>query len=70
MKVSVSGTWIRLDFDHDGTVSLDDLKKSMFGLYEFLKNYDVIRQTTEIKSQVYHNAIAYMQNELDEIKKA
>ena len=49
-QVTISGTWIRLDFDHDGTVSVDDLKKSMLGLYEFLKNFDVIETTTQVKS--------------------
>ena len=46
VQVTVSGTWMRLDFDHDGSVSIDDLKKSMVGLYEFLKNFDVIETTS------------------------
>ena len=60
---------MRLDFDHDGSVSLDDLKSSMVGLYDFLKNFDVIEQTTQIKTKLYTDAIAYMQNELDEDRK-
>jgi ribosome-associated protein YbcJ (S4-like RNA binding protein) len=51
---------MRLDFDHDGSVSIDDLKKSMVGLYEFLKNFDVIETTSQIKSKLYSDAIAYM----------
>ena len=46
VQVTVSGTWMRMDFDHDGSVSIDDLKKSMVGLYEFLKNFDVIETTS------------------------
>jgi ribosome-associated protein YbcJ (S4-like RNA binding protein) len=60
---------MRLDFDHDGSVSLEDLKKSMVGLYDFLKNFDVIQTTTQIKGKLYTDAIAYMQNELEEDKK-
>ena len=26
VSVTIEGTWMRLDFDHDGSVSLDDLK--------------------------------------------
>ena len=69
VSVTVNGTWMRLDFDSDGSVSVDDLKKSVFGLYEFLKNFDVIEKTTQVKSQLYTDAIAYMQQELDEMNK-
>ena len=65
VQVTVSGTWMRMDFDHDGSVSIDDLKKSMVGLYEFLKNFDVIETTSQIKSKLYSDAIAYMQAELE-----
>ena len=70
VQVTVSGTWMRLDFDSDGSVSVEDLRKSLFGLYELLKNFDVIEKTTQVKSQLYTDAIAYMQQELDEIKNA
>ena len=65
MEVTISGTWMRLDFDHDGSVSIDDLKKSMVGLYEFLMNFDLIESSTHIKSALYSSAIAYMQADLD-----
>lgn len=57
---------MRLDFDKDGSVSVDDLKKSMVGLYDFLKNFDIIETTTTIKSKLYTDAIKYMQAELEE----
>jgi ribosome-associated protein YbcJ (S4-like RNA binding protein) len=57
---------MRLDFDNDGSVTVDDLKKSMIGLYDFLKNFDIIETTTTIKSKIYTDAIAYMQAELQE----
>jgi len=61
---------MRLDFDHDGSVSIEDMKKSMCSLYEFLKNFDVIEKTTDIKSKLYTDAIKYMQTELEEDQKA
>ena len=39
---------MRLDFDHDGSVSIDDLKSSMTGLYDFLRNFDAIESKTLI----------------------
>ena len=44
---------IGIDFDHDGSVSVEDLKQSMFGLYEFLRNFDVIETTSSIKGKIY-----------------
>lgn len=41
----------------------------MVGLYEFLLNFDVIETTTSIKSKLYADAIAFMQNELDDDQK-
>ena len=61
---------MRLDFNKDGVISLEDLKQSMFGLYEFLKNFDIIENTSQIKCKLYEDAIAHMQKELDEDKKA
>ena len=66
VQITVSENWMRLDFDNDGSVSVDDLKKSMIGLYDFLKNFDIIETTTTIKSKIYTDAIAYMQAELQE----
>ena len=40
---------MRLDFNEDGSVSTDDLKNSMYGLYDFLKQFDLIETTTKIK---------------------
>ena len=57
---------MRLDFDNDGSVSTEDMKKSMFGLYDFLKNFDIIETTTTIKSKLYTDAISYMQAELQQ----
>ena len=50
VSVTVNGTWMRLDFDSDGSVSVDDLQKSVLGLYEFLRNFDVLEKSTQVKS--------------------
>lgn len=69
MSVFTKENIMRLDFNGDGKIGLEDLQKSMVGLYEFLKNFDVIENTVHIKCRLYQDAIAYMQNELDEEKK-
>lgn len=46
VSIQVSGTWMRLDFLNNGSVAVDDLKSSMVGLYDFLKNFDLIETTT------------------------
>ena len=70
MQVFTKDNVMRLDFNKDGVISLEDLKQSMFGLYEFLKNFDIIENTNQIKCKLYEDAIAHMQKELDEDKKA
>jgi len=69
VSVFTKDNMMRLDFNGDGKISLDDLQKSMVGLYEFLKNFDVIENTSQIKCKLYQDAIAYMQSELDEEQK-
>lgn len=53
VSVFVQESWIRLDFNHDGSVTMDDLRASATKFYEFLKSYDYIEATTRIKSQIY-----------------
>ena len=52
----VHENWLRLDFNKDGTVSIDDLRQALTQLYEFLKNYDYIEASTRIKSSIYLEA--------------
>ena len=71
VTVQISENWMRLDFiDNDGKISKDELQNSMYGLYDFLKNYDLIEKTTQIKGKLYEDAITYMQKELEEDQKA
>jgi hypothetical protein len=52
---------MRLDFNKDGSVSIDDVRQGLKELYEFLKSYDYIEATTRIKSSVYEEARRYLQ---------
>jgi len=42
VHVAIQDNWMKLDFNNDGKVSLDDLKQGVQDLYEFLVNYDYI----------------------------
>ena len=53
VSVFVEDNWLRLDFNGDGAVSMDDVRENLKSFYEFLKNYDYIEATTKIKSQIY-----------------
>lgn len=60
VTVFVQDNWLRLDFNQDGSVSIEDLRKGLGQLYEFLKSYDYIEATTRIKSQIYEEAQKYI----------
>jgi len=49
VAVQAKASWLRLDFDKDESVSVVDLKNSMFALYEFLKDYSVLNEMSHIK---------------------
>ena len=42
--------WMRLDFNKDGQVSIDDIKTGAQELFEFLKSFDYLQAATDIKS--------------------
>ena len=56
VTVFIHDSWMRLDFNHDGNVGVDDLTLTLSKFYEFLKNYDYIEATTRIKSEIYAQA--------------
>lgn len=64
VSVHAKDGWLRLDFDKDGSVSVQDLKNSMIGLYEFLKDFKFLEEMSNIKCQLYQQAIEYMNAEL------
>ena len=53
VKAEAKHQWLRLDFDKDETVSVDDLKKSMYALYEFLKDFNVLDELSKVKCKLY-----------------
>ena len=63
VQVFVKDNWMRLDFNQDGQVSMEDMRKNMNEFYEFLKSYDYIEATTRIKSSMYDNALKLMQKD-------
>ena len=54
---------MRLDFNKDGAVSMDDMRKNLHQFYDFLKNYDYIEATTRIKSNLYDQALKVMKKD-------
>jgi len=63
VHVLIKDNWLKLDFNHDGKISLDDLKKGVHDLYEFITNYDIIVKATEIKNNLYDEAIKFMKSD-------
>lgn len=53
VTVLIRDNWMRLDFNKDGHVSLEDIKQGAQELLEFLRNFDYLNKATEIKSSLY-----------------
>ena len=51
---------MRLDFNKDGSVSMEDMRKNLHEFYEFLKNYDYIEATSRIGGDMYEKALNAM----------
>ena len=64
VQVLIKENWMRLDFNKDGHVSVDDIKQSAQELFEFLKSFDYLQAATSIKSSLYQEAIKYMKKDL------
>ena len=57
VHVIVQDNYLRLDFNQDGAVGMEDLRASLTQFYEFLKSYDYIATTTKISSSLYDSAV-------------
>ena len=64
VQVLIKDNWMRLDFNKDGNVSIEDLRKGVHELYNFMMNYEYLQKAIEIKSHLYNDAIKYMHKEL------
>ena len=56
VSIFVTDNWLRLDFNADGVVTMDDMRTGLTQFYEFLKSFDYIEATTRIKSTIYDEA--------------
>jgi hypothetical protein len=63
VKVMMQDNWMKLDFNNDGKISVEDLKKGAHDLYEFITNYDLIVKANEIKNTLYDEAIKFMKSD-------
>ncbi len=53
VHIFVQDNYLRLDFNKDGSVSMEDLRASLMKFYEFLKSFDYLEATTRISSNLY-----------------
>ena len=65
VNVLINDNWMRLDFNKDGQVSIEDIKIGAQELFDFLRNFDYLQAATEIKSSLYQEAIKYMKKDLN-----
>jgi len=56
VSVFMHENWMRLDFNQDGSVDAEDLRKNLTELYNFLLNYHFIEETLRISSSLYDEA--------------
>jgi len=63
VSVLMKDNWMRLDFNHDGKVSFEDIRKGMTELFEFMKNFDFFNTAMDIKSTIYSEAIKLMKKD-------
>ena len=63
VTVLMKDNWMRLDFNHDGKVSFDDIRQGIHGLYDFMKNFDFFNTAMDIKSTIYSEAIKMMRKD-------
>lgn len=63
VQVFVKDNYLRLDFNQDGSVSMEDLRTSLVQFYDFLKSYDYIEATTRISSSLYDQAVSIIKSD-------
>ena len=56
VSVFIQDNWMRLDFNQDGAVTAEDLRKNLQEFYKFLVNYHYIQETMKISSSLYDAA--------------
>jgi hypothetical protein len=63
VTVFIQDNWIRLDFNRDGILSPEELKKNLQDFYKFLINFHYIEETMRISSSLYDEAKKMLKGE-------
>lgn len=63
VQVFMQDNYMRLDFNKDGSVSMDDLRHNLLQFYEFLKNFDYLEASSRISSTLYDQALNIMKRD-------
>ena len=66
VQVFIQDNYMRLDFNKDGSVSMEDMRSSLLQFYDFLKSYDYLEATSRIRSNLYDSAVSMMRSEQQE----
>lgn len=53
LRVIVEDNWMRLDFDEDGKVGIDDIREALKKLVAFLREFDYLNATASISNSLY-----------------
>lgn len=56
VTVFMHENWMRLDFNRDGSVTAEDLRKNLTEFYRFLVNYHYLEASIRISSTLYDEA--------------
>ena len=63
VQVFVQESWLALDFNRDGKLDMDDLRKEALDFHEFVKEFDNIDSDTRINSKMYNDASKSIQSD-------
>lgn len=56
VNVFMHDNWMRLDFNRDGSVSAEDLRKNLTEFYKFLVNFHYLEASMRITNSLYDEA--------------
>lgn len=63
VRVFIQDNWVRLDFNADGILSAEELRKNLQDFYRFLVNFHYIEETMRISSSLYDEAKKMLKRE-------
>ena len=68
-RLTIRDNWMRLDFNKDGKVTLNDIKENLLKAYQFVVGYQYVEKFQDVKFKLYNKAIEYMKNDISVQKK-